>query len=138
MRDSVGLFMRAENIDTAKPTYAAAQPAFDKLNAAFSDNKIDGTNGNEYVNDLGNGNLAAAFAWSGDVAQITKSNPDVRFAVPGLRRDALVGQLHDPVHDRQGRPRERVHQLLLRPEERGDPDRRSSSTSRRSTACRPS
>jgi spermidine/putrescine transport system substrate-binding protein len=82
MRDSVGLFMRSENIDTAKPTYSAAQPAFDKLNAAFSDNKIDGTNGNEYVNDLGNGNLAAAFAWSGDVAQITKSNPDVRFAVP--------------------------------------------------------
>lgn len=82
MRDSVGLFMRSLNIETAHPTYTAAQPAFDKLAAAFSDNKIDGTNGNEYVNDLGNGNLAAAFAWSGDVAQITKSNPDVRFAVP--------------------------------------------------------
>ena len=82
MRDSVGLFMRSLGIDTAAPTYTKAEPAFDKLAAAFSDNKIDGTNGNEYVNDLGNGNLAAAFAWSGDVAQITLSNPDVRFAVP--------------------------------------------------------
>jgi spermidine/putrescine transport system substrate-binding protein len=82
MRDSVGLFMRSLGIDTAAPTYAKAGPAFDKLAAAFNDNKIDGTNGNEYVNDLGNGNLAAAFAWSGDVAQITKDNPDVRFAVP--------------------------------------------------------
>ncbi len=82
MRDSVGLFMRSLDISTADPTYAKAGPAFDKLEAAFNDNKIDGTNGNEYVNDLGNGNLAAAFAWSGDVAQITKDNPDVRFAVP--------------------------------------------------------
>jgi spermidine/putrescine transport system substrate-binding protein len=82
MRDSVGLFMRSLDIDTADPTYAKAGPAFDKLESAFNDDKIDGTNGNEYVNDLGNGNLAAAFAWSGDVAQITKDNPDVRFAVP--------------------------------------------------------
>src|SRR5829696_7775322 len=82
MRDTVGLFMRSLDIDTDKPTYAAAEPAFDKLAAAFDDGRIDGTNGNEYVNDLGSGNLAAAFAWSGDVAQITLDNPDVRFAVP--------------------------------------------------------
>lgn len=82
MRDTVGLFMRSLGIETGAPTYAAAQPAFDKLAQAFDDNKIDGINGNEYVNDLGNGNLAAALAWSGDVAQITLSNPDVRFAVP--------------------------------------------------------
>ena len=48
----------------------------------MNDGKIDGFNGNEYVNDLGAGNLAAAFAWSGDVAQITLDNPDVRFAIP--------------------------------------------------------
>ena len=82
MRDSVGLFMRSLGLETDEPNYTEAGPAFDKLEAAFNNNKIDGTNGNEYVNDLGNGNLAAAFAWSGDVAQITKDNPDVRFAVP--------------------------------------------------------
>jgi len=82
MRDTVGLFMRSLGISTDDPSYAAAEPAFAKLAAAFDDNQIDGTNGNEYVNDLSNGNLAAAFAWSGDVAQITKSKPSVRFAVP--------------------------------------------------------
>lgn len=82
MRDTVGLFMRSLDLQTEQPTYAEAEPAFDKLDQAFSDGTIDGVNGNEYVNDLGNGNLAAAFAWSGDVAQITLSNPDVRFAVP--------------------------------------------------------
>ena len=60
----------------------AAQPAFDALEKAVNDGKIDGFNGNDYVGDLGAGNLAAAFAWSGDVAQITLDNPDVRFAIP--------------------------------------------------------
>jgi Spermidine/putrescine-binding periplasmic protein len=82
MRDTVGLFMHSMNIDTAKPTYNAAKPAFDALQAAVDSGSIKGFNGNDYVNDLGTGNLAAAFAWSGDVAQITKANPDVRFAVP--------------------------------------------------------
>ena len=82
MRDTVGLFMRSLDLQTEAPTYQEAGPAFDKLDRAFNDGTIDGVNGNEYVNDLGNGNLAAAFAWSGDVAQITLSNPDVRFVVP--------------------------------------------------------
>ena len=82
MRDTVGLFMLAGGIDPTKPTYATAGPAFDALEKAVDDGKIDGFNGNEYVNDLGAGNLAAAFAWSGDVAQITLDNPDVRFAIP--------------------------------------------------------
>jgi spermidine/putrescine transport system substrate-binding protein len=82
MRDTMGLFMRSQGISTDEPNFDAAEPAFDALAAAFDDGRIDGVNGNEYVNDLGAGNLAAAFAWSGDVAQITLDNPDVRFAVP--------------------------------------------------------
>ncbi len=82
MRDTMGLFMSSLGIDTADPNFAAAEPAFDALAAAFDDGRIGGVNGNEYVGDLAAGNLAAAFAWSGDVAQITLDNPDVRFAVP--------------------------------------------------------
>ncbi len=82
MRDTIGLFMMADGKDIKTPTYAAAQPSFDRLQKALSDGTISGTNGNEYVNDLGAGNLAAAFAWSGDVAQIAKDNPDIKFAVP--------------------------------------------------------
>jgi spermidine/putrescine transport system substrate-binding protein len=82
MRDTVGLFMQALGADPSTATIESADPAFDALEQAVSDGKIDGFNGNEYVNDLGAGNLAAAFAWSGDVAQITLDNPDVRFAIP--------------------------------------------------------
>jgi spermidine/putrescine transport system substrate-binding protein len=82
MRDTVGLFMLADGKDITKATYAEAQPAFDRLNKSFSDGAIDGTNGNEYVNDLAAGNLAACFAWSGDVAQVAKDNPNIKFVVP--------------------------------------------------------
>ena len=82
MRDTLGLFMMADGKDIKKPTLADAEPSFARIKQALADGKIDGVNGNEYVNDLGSGNLAAAFAWSGDVAQIAKSNPDIKFAVP--------------------------------------------------------
>lgn len=82
MRDTVGLFMLDTGADTDKPTYAAAEPAFDKLQKAANDGVISQFTGNEYVNDLSNGDISAAIAWSGDVAQITRDNPAVRFVIP--------------------------------------------------------
>jgi spermidine/putrescine transport system substrate-binding protein len=82
MRDTIGLLMRADGKDITKPTYSDAQPSFDRLERAVNDGQIAGFNGNEYVNDLATGNLSAAIAWSGDVAQIARDNPDIKFAIP--------------------------------------------------------
>jgi spermidine/putrescine transport system substrate-binding protein len=82
MRDTVGLFMLSTGASTDDPTYSAAQPAFDKLQKAVDDGVISQFTGNEYVADLANGDIAAAIAWSGDVAQITVDNPDVKFVIP--------------------------------------------------------
>ena len=38
--------------------------------------------GNDYVDDLEQGNYAACIGWSGDVVQLAKSNPSIRFVVP--------------------------------------------------------
>jgi len=38
--------------------------------------------GNDYGDDLANGNVAAAFAWSGDIIQLQIDNPDLRFVIP--------------------------------------------------------
>ncbi|MFM7617250.1 MAG: PotD/PotF family extracellular solute-binding protein [Actinomycetes bacterium] len=82
MRDTIGLLMRADGKDITKPSYADAEPSFDRLQRAVEDGEIAGFNGNEYVNDLATGNLAAAIAWSGDVAQIARDNPKIRFVIP--------------------------------------------------------
>jgi spermidine/putrescine transport system substrate-binding protein len=82
MRDTVGLFMAGLGADPGTATYASATPAFDAIQEAVNKGKISGFNGNEYVTDLASGNLAAAFAWSGDVAQITLDKPEVKFVLP--------------------------------------------------------
>ncbi len=80
MRDTIGLFMMADGKDITDPTFSEAENSFDRLERALSDGAVDAVTGNEYINDLTSGNIATAFAWSGDVAQI--KNPAVRFAVP--------------------------------------------------------
>lgn len=82
MRDTVGLFMMADGKDITKPTFADAEPSFNLIESALGDGRISGANGNDYVTDLASGNLAAAISWSGDVAQISLDNPDIRFAIP--------------------------------------------------------
>jgi spermidine/putrescine transport system substrate-binding protein len=82
MRDTIGLLMLANGEDAAKPTFAGASKAFAQLQKITGDGTIKGFNGNDYVTDLSAGNLAACFAWSGDVAQIAATNPKIKFLLP--------------------------------------------------------
>ena len=38
--------------------------------------------GNDYTDDLVSGNFAACVGWSGDVLQLGKDSPNVRFVIP--------------------------------------------------------
>ncbi len=82
MRDTVGLFMLLDGKDPTNPTFEDAQGAFDTIEEAKNSGQLRGFTGNEYVNDLSTGNLAACIAWSGDVAQLTKDDPNIRFVIP--------------------------------------------------------
>jgi spermidine/putrescine transport system substrate-binding protein len=95
MRDTVGLVMLGMGIDPSTvSTYAEAEPVFEKLEQAKSDGQIRAFTGNDYLDDLATGNFACCVGWSGDVLQLTKDNPDVRFVVPeegGMRwADTMV------------------------------------------------
>src|SRR5262249_41537309 len=46
------------------------------------DGQIRKFTGNEYVQDLTAGNLAMAYGWSGDIAQLALKNPDLKFVIP--------------------------------------------------------
>ena len=82
MRDTMGLLMLADGQDITRPTWAAAQPSFDRLEQARKDGQIRRFTGNDYQTDLLAGNLAACIGWSGDVAQLAMEQPDLRFLVP--------------------------------------------------------
>jgi spermidine/putrescine transport system substrate-binding protein len=94
MRDSIGLLMLNTGADPAKPTFDAAQPAFEKLEKAKKDGQIRQFTGNDYQDDLVAGNFVACVGWSGDIAQLALDEPNLRFAVPeegGMRwSDTMV------------------------------------------------
>ena len=83
MRDTLGLVLMSEgkSLDSVK-TYDDAASAFDKIEKAKKDGQIRAFTGNDYTDDLSSGNFAACVAWSGDVLQLSKDNPDVKFYVP--------------------------------------------------------
>ena len=83
MRDTIGLILMGEGKKISDiTTFDAASAGFDKLEKAKSEGQIRSFTGNDYVDDLSAGNFAACVAWSGDVLQLTKDNPDVKFIIP--------------------------------------------------------
>jgi spermidine/putrescine transport system substrate-binding protein len=83
MRDTIGLILMSEGIDPSSITsFDDAAPAFEKLEKAKSDGQIRQFTGNDYMDDLDSGNFAVCVAWSGDVIQLQKDNPNVRFVIP--------------------------------------------------------
>ncbi|MDQ1467089.1 MAG: spermidine/putrescine transport system substrate-binding protein, partial [Actinomycetota bacterium] len=82
MRDTVGLWMLVEGKDPAKATFADATSAFDQIEKAAKSGQVRRFTGNDYADDLSNGNVVAAMAWSGDVVQLQQNNKDLVFVVP--------------------------------------------------------
>ena len=83
MRDTVGVIAMSLGIDISTiSSFAEAQPAFDKLQEAKDSGQIRRFHGNDYFDDLSNGNLAITIGWSGDVAAIARDNPAVKFVFP--------------------------------------------------------
>ena len=83
MRDTVGVIAMSLGIDISTiSSFVEAQPAFDKLQEAKDSGQIRRFHGNDYFDDLSNGNLAITIGWSGDVAAIARDNPAVKFVFP--------------------------------------------------------
>jgi len=74
MRDTMGLMLLADGKDPSKFTTADWETAIGKVDAARKRGQIRAFTGNEYINDLSAGNIAACVAWSGDVAAAGDDN----------------------------------------------------------------
>jgi spermidine/putrescine transport system substrate-binding protein len=83
MRDTMSLALLSLGIDPAQATVEQAQQAQQKLLQAAEGGQFRGFYGNEYTDELVNGNLVATVAWSGDVYQLALyDDPDLRFIIP--------------------------------------------------------
>jgi spermidine/putrescine transport system substrate-binding protein len=82
MRDTVPLMLKADGIDPLEATKEEWLEQIDKLQAAVDSGQLRRFTGNDYVQDLTNGNVVASIGWSGDVALIEPGNPDVEWRMP--------------------------------------------------------
>ena len=82
MRDTVPLMMLAEGIDPAEASKEEWLEQINRLQEAADSGQLRRFTGNDYVQDLTNGNVVASIGWSGDVALIEPGNPDVEWRMP--------------------------------------------------------
>lgn len=82
MRDTLGLIGLALGVDITKPTAKNLQPALDVLKEQVASGQIKQFTGNDYMDDLTQGNFAACIGWSGDIAQLSADNPELKFVIP--------------------------------------------------------
>jgi spermidine/putrescine transport system substrate-binding protein len=80
MRDTIPLMLKADGIDPADATKEDWLAQIQKLQDAVDSGQLRRFTGNDYVQDLDNGNVVASIGWSGDIGLI--SNPDVEWRMP--------------------------------------------------------
>lgn len=82
MREAVGLAMLANGDDPSRPTKATAEAGLDKIAEAAASGQVGAFTFEDFAPKLADGELAAAMAWSGDVAILQAQRPDIEFVVP--------------------------------------------------------
>jgi spermidine/putrescine transport system substrate-binding protein len=82
MSDTLGLVLLDNDDDPAAVTDEAFDRALERVQAAVDSGQIRRFTGNDYVQPLVNGDLAACIAWSGDIASVVADNPKLKWAIP--------------------------------------------------------
>ena len=80
--DTVGLVLLANGRDLGEVSALDVDSALDSLAEATAAGRFAGYYGNEVVDALAGGDVAACLAWSGDILQAQHDNPYLKFVVP--------------------------------------------------------
>lgn len=82
VRETVPLVMKCEGVNTEKATEADWMRAIEKIEQAANDGQISRFTGNDYAQDLTNGNAVAVMGWSGDAVQLQADNTNLEWRMP--------------------------------------------------------
>ncbi|MCF2532780.1 polyamine ABC transporter substrate-binding protein [Yinghuangia soli] len=82
MRDTVGMVLLSMGKKTESFTDDDFNAALAKIQKAVDSKQIRRFTGNDYVQELASGDIAACLAWSGDLIQLQADNPEVQFVIP--------------------------------------------------------
>ncbi|GGO47853.1 ABC transporter substrate-binding protein [Streptomyces daqingensis] len=82
MTDTVGLTMLDSGIDPGKFTDDDFDKVIARMQKAVDAKQLRRFSGNDYLDELNSGDIAACLAWAGDIVQLKLDNPDIEFALP--------------------------------------------------------
>ncbi|MFZ0322993.1 MAG: spermidine/putrescine ABC transporter substrate-binding protein [Actinomycetes bacterium] len=82
MRDTMGLILLDQGANPADFTIDQWSKAMDFLQTAVDSGQIRAFTGNDYLQGLQQGDIAACMAWSGDIIQAQYDDPKIAFVVP--------------------------------------------------------
>ncbi len=82
MREALGLVMLQNGDDPSRPTISAVATAMAAVTNARDQGQIGAFTYGDFADKLKSGELAAAMAWSGDVALLQAERPDIEFVIP--------------------------------------------------------
>jgi spermidine/putrescine transport system substrate-binding protein len=82
MQDTMTFMLLLEGANPEDFTDDEFGRAIERLEQAVRSGQIRAFTGNEYTQDLVQGNVVACEAWSGDVIQLQFDNPDIKFVAP--------------------------------------------------------
>ncbi|MFG2192582.1 spermidine/putrescine ABC transporter substrate-binding protein [Streptomyces sp. NPDC048639] len=115
MRDTVGLTlldMGKRPEDFRADDYDAA---IARLQKGVDNKQIRRFTGNDYVDDLSKGDIAACVAWAGDLVQLQADNPAIKFTIPDAGFMMATDNLLIPNKARHKRNAERFIDYVYEP-----------------------
>ena len=95
-QDGLGMFLMSQGHSPEDPTLETVQKAVDVIKEQKDKKQIRRFTGNDYADDLAAGNIIVAQAYSGDVVQLQKDNPDLKFVVPETGSTTFVDTMVIP------------------------------------------
>ena len=82
IQDGLGMIILSQGGSVESPSLESVNKAVDLVKEQKDKGQIRRFTGNDYADDLAAGNIIVAQAYSGDVVQLQKDNPDLKFVVP--------------------------------------------------------
>jgi spermidine/putrescine transport system substrate-binding protein len=82
MRDTVPMTLKCMGINPDEATEEEWLSAVDKIDEAVQSGQIRRFTGNDYVQDLKQGNVDFVLGWSGDAVQMQAEDPNIQFVMP--------------------------------------------------------
>ncbi|MEV6319103.1 spermidine/putrescine ABC transporter substrate-binding protein [Streptomyces sp. NPDC051776] len=115
MRDTIGMTLLDMGVRPEQFTDDDFHAALARLQRAVDRGQIRRFTGNDYIDDLAKGDIAACLAWAGDLVQLQVDNPAITLAIPDAGCMASTDNLLIPNEARHKRNAERLINYYYEP-----------------------